>query len=88
METTAIKEKIRGFILAQFLPGEDASSLEDDTPLVTGGVLDLLGSLRLVAFIEEQFGVTVEAHEVDVEHLNSIDLIAAMITDKRAAKSR
>lgn len=86
MDTAEIKEAVRQYILAEFLPGEDASTLEDETPLVSGGVLDSLGSLKLVAFIEERFGVTVEAHEVDVDHLDTIDLITAMIIEKRAAQ--
>jgi len=79
-----IKMTVRDFIVAQFLPGEDPESLTDDTLLVTDGVLDSLGSLRLVAFLDETYGITVEAHEVDVEHLDTLDLIADMVIEKKA----
>jgi acyl carrier protein len=78
-----IKMTVRDFIVTQFLPGEDPESLTDDTLLVTDGVLDSLGSLRLVAFLDETYGITVEAHEVDVDHLDTLDLIAQMVLDKR-----
>ncbi len=82
MDKNQIKMTVRDFVAAQFLPGEDPESLTDDTLLVTDGVLDSLGSLKLVAFLEETFGVSIDAHEVDVDHLDTLDLIAGMIIEK------
>jgi acyl carrier protein len=82
VDKNKIKEAVRDFIVAQFLPGEDPESLTDDTLLVTDGVLDSLGSLKLVAFLEETFGISVDAHEVDVEHLDTLELIAQMVVAK------
>ena len=82
MET--IQQVVREYILRQFLPGEDPDELTDETPLITGGVLDSISTLKLVVFLEERFGVTVEAHEAGVEHLDSVGQIARLI----AAKSR
>ncbi len=31
---------VKGYILAEFLPGEDSSDLGDDTPLISGKILD------------------------------------------------
>jgi acyl carrier protein len=60
-----IKTVIRGFVLKEFLPGEDPSELTDTTPLITGGVLDSIATLKLVMFIEERYGISLQAHEVD-----------------------
>jgi len=79
-----IKDTVRDFIVTQFLPGEDPENLTDDTLLVSDGILDSLGSLKLVAFLDETYGITVEAHEVDVDHLDTLDLIAEMVLEKRA----
>jgi len=80
-------EKIRAFILAEFLPGESPANLHDDTPLRTSGILDSLATLRVVSFVEEQFGIEVEAHEAGVENFDRIADISAFIDRKRAAKS-
>ncbi|HEY1753833.1 MAG TPA: acyl carrier protein [Bryobacteraceae bacterium] len=77
-----VKEEIRQYILAEFLPGETAANLQDDTPLRTSGVLDSVSTLRLVSFIEERFGLEVQAHEAGVENFDSIDSIAAFIKSK------
>jgi acyl carrier protein len=83
MTTDHIEETLRQYILSEFLPGEKPSNLHDDTPLRTSGVLDSVATLRLVAFVEEQFGITVEAHEASVENFDSIQSIKAFIESKK-----
>jgi acyl carrier protein len=80
-----IKEDIRQYILAEFLPGEKASNLGDDAPLRTSGILDSIATLRLVSFVEERYGIEVEAHEASVENFDSIDNIAAFVASKRSS---
>jgi acyl carrier protein len=79
-----IKTVIRGFVLKEFLPGEDPSELTDTTPLITGGVLDSIATLKLVMFIEERYGISLQAHEVDPEHLDTISQIAELIRSKKS----
>ncbi len=74
---------IRDFILREFLPGENPEELTDSTPLVTGGILDSLATLRLVSFLEERFGIEIKPHEVDAEYLDTIDTISRLVDGKR-----
>jgi len=87
-----IAKVVQHFILREFLPGEDPSELTDRTPLITGGILDSISTLKLVVFLEEHFGIRIEAYEAGVDHLDSIGQIAALVVDKRrppeAAPSR
>jgi acyl carrier protein len=80
-----ITKVVQHFILREFLPGEDPNELTDRTPLITGGILDSISTLKLVVFLEEHFGITVEAYEAGVEHLNTIGQIAALVATKKAA---
>jgi acyl carrier protein len=80
-----IKQAVHTFILDEFLPGEDPGELTDATPLITGGILDSISTLKLVVFLEEHFGVLVEAHEAGVDHLDSISEIARLVDKKRSA---
>ena len=77
------KDRIRDFILSEFLPGESPANLTDDTPLRTSGVLDSMATLQLVSFVEETFGVEVEAHEAGVENFDNINAIARFVQQKR-----
>lgn len=82
MRPEEIRLIVRNHIAGQFLPGEDPAALTDDVKLISEGVIDSLGSLRLVAFLEERFGVKVEGHEVDVDHLDTLSSIVALVQSK------
>ena len=82
-----MNENLRQYILSEFLPGEKPSNLRDDTPLRTSGVLDSVATLRLVSFIEERYGIEVEAHEASVENFDSIQSIVAFINSKKGTVS-
>lgn len=82
MERQAISDKVKKYILDQFLPGEDPDALAGDTPLMMTGILDSLATLKLVTFLEQEFDITVEAHEADAENLNTLNLITTLVTGK------
>ncbi len=77
-----INSTVKTYILREFLPGEDPAQLTDSTPLITGRVLDSLGTLKLVAFLEQTYGFEFAAHEVGVDNLNTIDDIARFVQSK------
>jgi acyl carrier protein len=79
-----IEEELRQYILEEFLPGEKPSNLTDDTPLRTSGILDSVATLKTVTFVEEHYGIEVEAHEAGVENFDSIRAIASFVRSKRA----
>ena len=78
-----IQQAVKGFILEAFLPGEDPDELTPQTELVSSGVLDSIATLRLVTFLEERFGIQVEAHEADEEHLGTLTSIADLVASKK-----
>lgn len=80
-----IQATVHAYILDEFLPGEDPSELTDTTPLITGGILDSISTLKLVTYLEETFHVVVEAHEAGVDHLDTIAEIVQLVARKRAA---
>ena len=80
MESVTLE--VKEFILKEFLPGEDPAELTEATPLITGGILDSIATLKLVAFLEERFRIQIQAHEADVEHLNTLADIARLVRSK------
>lgn len=78
----AIKGTVKEYILSEFLPGASPAELTDQTPLIQGAILDSLATVQLVAFLEEQFHIEVQAHEASVDHLNTLDDIAALVQSK------
>jgi acyl carrier protein len=79
---TEITEAVREYILKEFLPGEDPENLLDNTPLISGGILDSLATIKLVTFIEERYGVSVEPHERDEDSIGTVSNIVQLIDSK------
>jgi acyl carrier protein len=77
MDTAAsIKSYIRDELLIA-----DGTSLQDDTPL-WGGVIDSVGLMQLITFIEEQFGVEIQDDELTSAHFGTVADIAALVDRK------
>lgn len=81
-DKTQIQSAVKSFLLTEFLPGEDPDELQPSTPLISAGILDSIGTLKLVTFLEETFRVQIEAHEADMEHLDTLDDIASLVLQK------
>jgi acyl carrier protein len=73
--------KIREFILQKF-PLARKQQLKDSDALLESGILDSLGVLDLVHFIEQEFSITVADDELVPENFQTIDRIAAFIGNK------
>jgi acyl carrier protein len=82
MNPENIKEKIRDYILNTVTKNE-GSGINDDTLLMSAGIMDSITTLKLVDFLEKTFDIEFQPHEVDKENLNSIDLITEFILSKK-----
>ena len=81
-----IAQTVKTFILEKFLPDEDPSQLKMDTPLMTSGILDSLATLELVSFLEQQYGIELEARDMDGSRLGTLTDIAKLVSAKQAEK--
>jgi acyl carrier protein len=77
-----ISAAIKDYVLKEFLAGEDPAALTNTTPLITGGILDSLATIRLVSFIEARFGIQLEAHETMIDYLNTVEDISQLVRSK------
>ena len=77
-----IRNEVRRYLLTEFLPGEDPAALEDTTPLISGGILDSIASVKLVSHLEEKYGIRFEAHEVSVDYLETVELVVDTVHRK------
>ena len=74
-----IKEKIRTFIANYFLKGDKSKTFDDDASFLEEGIIDSVGVLELIAFLEETFTFRVEDEEIIPENLDSINKLIAYI---------
>ncbi len=80
-----IKQIVKHYILDELLSGEDPAQLNDSVQLVKSGILDSIATLKLVAFLEERFGIEMQAHEINLDNFNTIPEIVAVVERKLKA---
>jgi len=78
----SVEEKIRGFVLENYLFTDDQSALENNDSFLEKGIVDSTGILEIIAFIEEECGITVEDDEMVPENLDSVTNIVAFVGKK------
>ena len=66
------KSALMDFVKHELLHGRKLE-LCDNEDLLSAGIIDSLGILRLVAFIEENFGIKVPDEDVVYENFNSFE---------------
>jgi acyl carrier protein len=79
-ETTA---KIKQFIVEEFMPDVPVEELDDDFDLLTGGVVDSLGLLKVVAWLEDEFDISVDDSELGPESFRTVAAIKAYVDQAR-----
>ena len=81
-----IKSAVRQFIAENVLLGVHQTTIDDATPLVTGGLIDSIGMIGLVAFLESRFQVEFVPREVSAHNLDTLEQIEELIRKKLASR--
>ena len=76
-----MKEQIKQYIVDTFLYGQ--GTITDDQPLFDSGIIDSLGFIKLLAFLEETFQIDIDRSEVGMENFNTVNEILATIQSKK-----
>ncbi len=74
-----VKEQIRNYIAENFLFSSNGFTLDDDESFLEAGVVDSLGVVELVSFVEENFNVQVPDDDIVPDNFDSVDNLAAYI---------
>ena len=77
-----VRDKVRGFILQNYLFTTDPAALGLDDSLLERGVVDSSGMMEIIFFIEEQLGVTMREDEMIPDNLDSVNKIARFVQAK------
>ena len=79
--TNEIKEDIKTYILEASL--SDVKDVDDADLIFENGLLDSMGLLFLIEFLDENFGVTVSDEELNPKNFESINNIVSFVGDKQ-----
>ena len=81
MQINRLEEKIKNFIMRKF-PLSRNRHLNNDDQLLESGVLDSLGILEVVSFLEDELGIHVDDENLLPENFHTISCIATFVHNK------
>ena len=80
-----IRDEIRAYLDENFLYMRPDFILQDDDRLLERGVVDSMGIVEMLTFLDDQFGVKVADDEISEANLGTVGAIARFVTSKLAA---
>ena len=83
----SVANRVRLFIIDDLRWGGTVDELPDDLPLIQAGVLDSLGILMLVQFLESTYDISIDDDDVRPAHLGSLANIERYVESKSTAAS-
>ena len=82
MTQSALTQQIQEFLVEEFLFGE--GSVEPGDDLFETGVIDSLGFMRMLAYMDRTLGVEVSMSEIVMENFNTVEKVAAYVAARRS----
>ena len=79
MNTNIVADRIRSFLVQQF---PAAKNISDDDPLLRNSLIDSLGILEVVTFLEKEFAIIVSDEELLPENFESVGRLSNFVRQK------
>jgi len=75
------KQKIEDFITSNFPKARELKTF-DDISLLDEGIIDSVGVLELILFLEQTFAINVEDDEIIPDNLDSVNKLVIYVRSK------
>ncbi|MAI26507.1 MAG: acyl carrier protein [Myxococcota bacterium] len=83
MDTAGNQKKVRAFVVENLLLGEEENDFSDSQSFLESGLIDSTGILEVIAFLEEEYEITIADEEMVPDNLDSVDNIVAFLQTRR-----
>lgn len=79
----SVQDSLRSYIVAELrFPGTE-SDLTGDLPLLEREILDSMGILQVVTYLEGEYGIEIDDEDLVAENFATIDDIARLVESKQ-----
>ena len=75
-----LKKIIRDYVTKEYLEEGDDRVIGNDTPLITGGIVDSFSMVSLKRFLERKYAISIPDAAATPDAFDTVDLIAALVT--------
>jgi acyl carrier protein len=87
LDLNSILSDLREFIARNFLFSDKGYTYPDDASFLESGIIDSLGIIELVTFVEKKYGISVADNELLPENFDSVAKLGSYIVNKSAKGS-
>ncbi len=78
-----LRDQIRGFIVENFLFGDAEPLSDDDLSLLDNGIVDSVGVMEMVAWLEQNHGLKIADQELVPENFDSVARLVRFVERKK-----
>jgi acyl carrier protein len=78
-------QTITRFVIDEFLPDVRADQLAPDYDLLDNGVIDSLGLLKVIAWLEDRFALAVDELDLDPDSFRTVAAINTFVRNATTA---
>jgi len=77
-----VKKSLKNFITSELMQGNNNGNLNDSQSLIEEGIIDSLGILKLMSFIEDTFSVQIKDADLTPENFSTPQSIADFVKQR------
>ena len=82
---TTVEQEIRTFLVENFSLGGDINRLPGNRSLTERGIIDSVGIVEVLTFLETQYDISINDDETVPENIDTIDNIVRFVSMKRGS---
>jgi acyl carrier protein len=82
-----LKRAIREYVTREYLEDGDDRAIADDTPLISGGIVDSFSMVSLKRFLEKRYHIQIPDADATPDAFDTVDRIATLVTRFTATAS-
>ncbi len=82
MSRQMVIDGLKSYISNEVLDGQDID-LDGSTPLIEWGIINSMEIARLVAFIQDRFGVEVPSDKITIDQFRNLDALSNLVLEQR-----
>jgi acyl carrier protein len=75
-----LKKAIHDYVVKEYLEDGDDREITEQTPLITGGIVDSFSMVSLKRFLERKYGIQIPDAEATPQAFDTVDSIAELVT--------
>lgn len=73
------KARLKTFIMTEVNPERNLEAIDDNEPLLESGIIDSLGILKIMAFMDEEFGIDLSAEQIKLANFRDVATICGLV---------